>query len=773
MAQTSIKINQLKDAGSADGTVLTWDDGAGFWVAGASTISGKALGTNLSNLSSGSGMVFTTGGPYNGSAVATLALDYLGNPNFVLSAIDETGNAISTADNIIYSDSDDGPNVKRGLVSDLPFNNYTHPNHSGDVVSTGDGVTVIQPGAVDIAMLSATGTPSSSTFLRGDNTWATPAGGFSGFDVGGDSGADVTVDDGDLLDIVGGTGITTTVSKASTTVTLSSAIDNTGVTAAGYGSSSQVGTFTVNAQGQLTAAGNTSIDHDALLNFAANEHVDHTSVSVTAGTGLSGGGDISSTRTLNLNIPGLTDLTDSGVLASGDSFAVYNTSAAAHEEATITQLQTYMQNNLAFTNNAGTVTSFSSGNLSPLFTTSVATATSTPALSFSLTNAGANTYFGNATGSSAAPSYTSMAALTKTDDTNVTLTLGGTPTTALLKSVSLTLGWTGILAASRGGTANGFTAFSGPTTSTKTFTLPNASATILTTNSVVTVAQGGTGRSTSTTAYGLIAAGTTATGAHQTLAAGLTTQILVGGGASALPVWTTATGSGAPVRATSPTLVTPALGTPSSGTLTNCTGLPISTGVSGLGTGVATFLATPSSANLRTAVTDETGSGALVFGSSPTINSGTFTGNTQVNITASNNFIVRWGDFSSAIDVDDTAGTLTLYSDDSSQQIELSDNHIHVNGTVRSKYAAKSASYTLALGDRVINFTSGSNVATLPTAATASGIEFIIKNSGTGTITINTTSSQTIDGAASGDIKLNQYDSLHVMSDGSNWIILN
>lgn len=62
-----------------------------------------------------------------------------------------------------------------------------------------------------------------------------------------------------------------------------------------------------------------------------------------------------------------------------------------------------------------------------------------------------------------------------------------------------------------------------------------------------------------------------------------------------------------------------ALGTPSSGTLTNATGLPISTGVSGLGTGVATFLATPSSANLASAVTGETGSGALVFGTAPTI----------------------------------------------------------------------------------------------------------------------------------------------------------
>ena len=79
------------------------------------------------------------------------------------------------------------------------------------------------------------------------------------------------------------------------------------------------------------------------------------------------------------------------------------------------------------------------------------------------------------------------------------------------------------------------------------------------------------------------------------------------------------TGTGDVVHATSPTLVTPALGTPSSATLTNATGLPISTGVSGLGTGVATFLSTPSSANLASAVTDETGSGALVFATSPTL----------------------------------------------------------------------------------------------------------------------------------------------------------
>jgi hypothetical protein len=75
-----------------------------------------------------------------------------------------------------------------------------------------------------------------------------------------------------------------------------------------------------------------------------------------------------------------------------------------------------------------------------------------------------------------------------------------------------------------------------------------------------------------------------------------------------------------------------ALGTPSSGTLTNATGLPIDggtigtlpagrggTGLTALGTNVATFLGTPSSANLAAAVTDETGTGALVFATSPSL----------------------------------------------------------------------------------------------------------------------------------------------------------
>lgn len=101
----------------------------------------------------------------------------------------------------------------------------------------------------------------------------------------------------------------------------------------------------------------------------------------------------------------------------------------------------------------------------------------------------------------------------------------------------------------------------------------------------IAVADGGTGRSTSTTAYGLIAAGTTATGAHQTLAAGATTEILVGGGASALPVWTTASGTGAPLRTGTPTITTPVL-----------TGLPTGSGVSATAT-VSTLASRDSNGN--------------------------------------------------------------------------------------------------------------------------------------------------------------------------------
>lgn len=77
------------------------------------------------------------------------------------------------------------------------------------------------------------------------------------------------------------------------------------------------------------------------------------------------------------------------------------------------------------------------------------------------------------------------------------------------------------------------------------------------------------------------------------------------------------TGSGSLVFATSPTLTTPILGTPQSGTLSNCTGLPVSTGISGFGTNVATALAV----NVGSAGAFVTNGGALGTPSSGTLSS--------------------------------------------------------------------------------------------------------------------------------------------------------
>lgn len=101
-----------------------------------------------------------------------------------------------------------------------------------------------------------------------------------------------------------------------------------------------------------------------------------------------------------------------------------------------------------------------------------------------------------------------LSALAK--DTNATRYLSNTGVTnnPAWAQVNLTNGVTGILPGANGGTANGFTAFTGPTTALKTFTLPDVSATILTNNAAVTVAQGGTGLNTLTANNLLVGADT-------------------------------------------------------------------------------------------------------------------------------------------------------------------------------------------------------------------------------------------------------------------------
>jgi len=130
----------------------------------------------------------------------------------------------------------------------LGVTSFTNANgtfvSAGTVNSTATGAVTM--GTID---LSASGTPSGTTFLRGDNTWATPAGAYTSWSLEGDSGSAVDITDGLRVDFTGGTAISTTVASA-TPNTLTIDLDDTAVTPGSY----TYGSFTVDQQGRLTAA---------------------------------------------------------------------------------------------------------------------------------------------------------------------------------------------------------------------------------------------------------------------------------------------------------------------------------------------------------------------------------------------------------------------------------------------------------------------------------------------------------------------------------------
>jgi hypothetical protein len=74
------------------------------------------------------------------------------------------------------------------------------------------------------------------------------------------------------------------------------------------------------------------VDHDSLNNYDANDHIDHTTVSISAGEGLSGGGDISANRSLALDVTGLTTAAD---IQGVDELVIYDTTATGHRKVTI------------------------------------------------------------------------------------------------------------------------------------------------------------------------------------------------------------------------------------------------------------------------------------------------------------------------------------------------------------------------------------------------------------------------------------------------------
>ena len=80
------------------------------------------------------------------------------------------------------------------------------------------------------------------------------------------------------------------------------------------------------------------------------------------------------------------------------------------------------------------------------------------------------------------------------------------------------------------------------------------------------------------------------------------------------------------------------------------------------------------------------------------------------------------------------------------------------------------SSYTVGVNDYLVDVTGNTVTVTLPTSVGIDGKNYVVKNSGSGVVTVSTTSGQTIDGSSSKTLRTN--DSIEIVSDGSNWNIV-
>ena len=252
--------------------VLSGGGGSVTSVSGTGTVSGLTLTgtvTSSGSLTLGGALVLTSSDittglgftPYN----ATNPDGFTSNPSYDYGAVGAAGNinmALSGSDG-----SNDVVTMQAGsniTLTDNGSNTFTiastgggggggvtsFTNVNGQFVSaaiSNSGATgAVTTGAID---LSATGTPSSTTFLRGDNTWAAIPAGYSGWELVGDSGTE-TILSGEVVDFDGGTGIVTSAVAPGGTKTLTINLEDTTVAAGTYTSAN----ITVDAQGRLTAA---------------------------------------------------------------------------------------------------------------------------------------------------------------------------------------------------------------------------------------------------------------------------------------------------------------------------------------------------------------------------------------------------------------------------------------------------------------------------------------------------------------------------------------
>lgn len=233
-------------------TFKYYDGNAWIELDGSGDISGVTAGTGLS------------GGGTSGTV--TVSVDYLGSDNIILSA--PAAPAVVDTDLILISDETDS-NVYKTAISTLPFTDNT-----GTVTSVGTsngtfisvtGGTITTTGTIS-ADLSATGTASNTTFLRGDNVWASIPSGYTEWNLGADTGTADSILNKDAVVISGGTGLSSSIATVGTTSTVTIDLDNTAVTPGSY----TLASITVDQQGRITAASSGSAGAMSSFNIAGD-----------------------------------------------------------------------------------------------------------------------------------------------------------------------------------------------------------------------------------------------------------------------------------------------------------------------------------------------------------------------------------------------------------------------------------------------------------------------------------------------------------------------
>ena len=481
---------------------------------------------------------------------------------------------------------------------------------------------------------------------------------------------------------------------------------NSGVTSGTYGSSTAIPVLTVDTKGRVTSAstvgiiaGVNSLNYTSSTSYAAGGTISGTSLTLAAADGTNpgllstGAQTIAGAKTFSADITAPNFLGNATTsTTAGNITATSNTTLTSLANlATVGTITSGVWSGTVISSNkggAGSVSGLLKANgsgvvsaavagtdyqapltagtsfIAPNAAITAATKTKITYDAFGLVTAGADATTADIASSTDKRYVTDAQSgvLSNTSGTNTgdqTITLTGDVTGTGTGTFTSTLAASGVTAGSYGST-----------TAIPTFTA-DSKGRLTAAGSASIIADAGTlsGTSLKSTVTGssLTSVGTITTGIWSA------TTIDVAHGGTGV---TTSTGSGSLVLSTSPTLVTPILGTPTSVTLTNGTGLPISTGVSGLGTGVATYLATPSSANLATAMTDETGTGALVFANTPTLVTPVIGAATGTSLSLTGNLSAAAGTFSSTL----TAGASTLASAAITGDIAVNTNKFTVAG---------------------------------------------------------------------------------------------